>query len=127
MAEERKGTDGDVQVNVNGEQLTELDDEQVKQLLNSITSNLERTMETMNKTLATVLSDINMNMNGGLPQTNLLNMMHQLPNQLANIDPVKWKEKLPSLEAANDEGKIQLLLNKKKIVEFDLSNLMKDE
>ena len=38
MAEERKGTDGDVQVNVNGEQLTELDNEQVKQLLNSITS-----------------------------------------------------------------------------------------
>ncbi|MDH5160920.1 hypothetical protein [Heyndrickxia oleronia] len=125
MAEERKGTDGDVQVNVNGEQLTELDNEQVKQLLNSITSNLERTMETMNKTLATVLSDINVN--GSLPQTNLFNMMHQLPNQLANIDPVKWKEKLPSLEAANDEGKIQLLLNKKKIVEFDLSNLMNDE
>lgn len=125
MAEERKGTDGDVQVNVNGEQLTELDNEQVKQLLNSITSNLERTMETMNKTLATVLSDINVN--GSLPQTNLFNMMHQLPNQLANIDPVKWKEKLPSLEAANDEGKFQLLLNKKKIVEFDLSNLMNDE
>ena len=124
MAEERKGTDGEVQVNVNGEQLTELDDEQVKQLLNTITSNIERTMETMNKTLATALSDINMN---GLPKTNLFNMMHQFPNQLANIDPVKWKEKLPSLEAANDEGKIQLLLNKKKIVEIDLSNLMNDE
>ncbi|MCM3237989.1 hypothetical protein M3589_09625 [Heyndrickxia oleronia] len=125
MAEERKGTDGDVQVNVNGEQLTELDDEQVQQLLNSITNDLERTMESMNKTLETMLSNIKVN--GGLQNTNLLNMMHQLPNQLTNINPVKWKEKLPSLEAANDEGKIQLLLNKKKIVELDLSNLMKDE
>ncbi|MBU5211731.1 hypothetical protein [Heyndrickxia oleronia] len=125
MAEERKGTDGDVQVNVNGEQLTELDNEQVQQLLNSITNNLERTMESMNKTIESMLSDIKIN--GGLPNTNLLNMMQQLPNHLANINPVKWKEKLPSLEAANDDGKIQLLLNKKKIVELDLSNLMKDE
>lgn len=125
MAEERKGTDGDVQVNVNGEQLTELDDEQVQQLLNSITNNLERTMESMNKTIETMLSDIKLI--GGLPNTDLSNMMQQLPNHLANINPVKWKEKLPSLEAANDDGKIQLLLNKKKIVELDLSNLMKNE
>ncbi|NYV67212.1 hypothetical protein HYI36_18230 [Bacillus sp. Gen3] len=125
MAEERKGTDGEVQVNVNGEQLTELDNEQVQQLLNSITNNLERTMESMNKTIESMLSDIKIN--GGLPNTNLLNMMQQLPNHLANINPVKWKEKLPSLEAANDDGKIQLLLNKKKIVELDLSNLIKDE
>lgn len=129
----KEGTNGEVQMSVDGEkvsnELATVTAEQVKEFMQNMAQSLESTMTKVNSNLANLMDGLNLEgLKKEATKAGIGRLLNSLPTtkSLSKMNPANLLGKLPMLETQQEEGKLQVLLNQKKFLEFDLSNFKKE-
>ncbi|QQZ08184.1 hypothetical protein [Heyndrickxia vini] len=123
MNEEMKGKDGEFQMSVDGDSLSNLNQDQVNHLVESINQGIEKTVTSINENLANLFGSINVNkLKKENSQIDLSRVISGLSssNLLSKLVSSSWQGKMPVIQT--DNGKLSVLLNEKKLFEMDLPN-----
>lgn len=123
MNEEMKGKDGEFQMSVDGDSLSNLNQDQVNHMVESINQGIEKTVTSINENLANLFGSINVNkLKKENSQIDLSRVISGLSssNLLSKLVSSSWQGKMPVIQT--DNGKLSVLLNEKKLFEMDLPN-----
>ncbi|KYC96007.1 hypothetical protein MXL46_14125 [Heyndrickxia sporothermodurans] len=123
MNEEMKGKDGEFQMSVDGDSLSNLNQDQVNQIVESVNQSIEKAIAAVNENLANLFGGQNINkLKKENSQIDLSQVISGLSssNLLSKLASSSWKGKMPVIKT--DNGKLSVLLNEKKLFEMDLPN-----
>ncbi|MED3651602.1 hypothetical protein [Heyndrickxia sporothermodurans] len=123
MSEEMKGKDGEFQMSVDGDSLSNLNQDQVNQIVESVNQSIEKAIAAVNENLANLFGGQNINkLKKENSQIDLSQVISGLSssNLLSKLASSSWKGKMPVIKT--DNGKLSVLLNEKKLFEMDLPN-----
>ncbi|MBL5766825.1 hypothetical protein B5V88_13490 [Heyndrickxia sporothermodurans] len=123
MNEEMRGKDGEFQMSVDGDSLSNLNQDQVNQIVESVNQSIEKAIAAVNENLANLFGGQNINkLKKENSQIDLSQVISGLSssNLLSKLASSSWKGKMPVIKT--DNGKLSVLLNEKKLFEMDLPN-----
>lgn len=121
MGEEKKGKDGEFQMSVDGEQVSNVNIDQINQIMDKVNEGIEKTIASVNENLNNIFNSMNLNnLKKDTSKIDLSNVITKLTdtNLFSKLSNSNLKEKMPVIKT--DNGKLSVLLNEKKLFELDL-------